>query len=112
MLTFLSYHERHDGNIAIIKAIWQRKMSKKADGVLGYIIQAISSKQMDIWLNCDCASFSWNIFFWAKLMTSTAREVTILSALEKFSKEKKLKKPLAHLAYPNECSLKNHEDNN
>lgn len=48
LLTFLSCHERHDGNIAIIKAIWQRKMSKKADGILGYIIQAISSRQMDM----------------------------------------------------------------
>lgn len=62
VLTFLSYHERHDGIIAIIKAIWQRRTFEKTDEILGYIIQTISSRQMEMWLNCDCASFSWNTY--------------------------------------------------
>lgn len=48
VLTFLSYHERHDGIIAIIKAFWQRTSSEKADEILGYIIPAISSRQMEM----------------------------------------------------------------
>lgn len=48
VLTFLSYHERHDGIIAIIKAIWQRRTSEKTDEILGYIIQTISSRQMEM----------------------------------------------------------------
>jgi len=42
-------------------------------------------------------------------MTSIAREITILSALENLSKEKKPQKNFGYLAYPNEYSLQNHE---
>lgn len=42
-------------------------------------------------------------------MTSTAREITILVALENLSSEKKLKETLARLAFQKKSSLQNLE---
>lgn len=85
-------------------------MSKKANGILGYIIQAISSRQMDMWLICDCASFSWNIYSFEQNNNDiSCKGSYYIISIGKLLKGKETEKTLAHLAYPKECSLQNHE---